>query len=100
MTTFLEVLRRSHFIMVEHNATVETFKDNVDRSFAKRLASARDFCGYTQADLAKRSGVQASAISHFESGRRKPSLENFRRIVIGLYHVSADYLLGLTDVIE
>lgn len=32
------------------------------------------------ARIAKRSGLKASAISHFETGRREPSLANLRRV--------------------
>lgn len=50
----------------------------------------------TIVELSAKSGLQKAAIGHFESGRRRPSLENLRRLCHGL-GVSADYLLGLRD---
>jgi transcriptional regulator with XRE-family HTH domain len=65
--------------------------------FPERLLAAREKRGLSQGDLAKRSGLQASAISHFETGTRKPSFDNLRRLADAL-HVTTDYLLGrVTD---
>jgi transcriptional regulator with XRE-family HTH domain len=61
--------------------------------FPERLRSARDKRGLNQGDLAKRAGLQASAISHFETGTRKPSFDNLRRLADAL-DVTTDYLLG------
>jgi transcriptional regulator with XRE-family HTH domain len=61
--------------------------------FPERLRSARDRRGLNQGDLAKRSGLQASAISHFETGTRKPSFDNLRRLADAL-DVTTDFLLG------
>jgi transcriptional regulator with XRE-family HTH domain len=49
--------------------------------------------GWSQTDLAEKSGMQPSAISHFEVGRRAPSFENLKRLADAL-QVSMDYLLG------
>jgi transcriptional regulator with XRE-family HTH domain len=43
--------------------------------------------------LAKKTGLQPSAVSHFETGERAPSFENLRRLADAL-SVSIDYLLG------
>ena len=67
--------------------------------FKKRLQAAREFRQLSQAELAKRAGLQASAISHFETGTRKPSFDNLKRLADAL-RVSTDYLLGRTDDIE
>jgi len=65
--------------------------------FPKRLQAARVKRGLSQGDLAKRAGFQASAISHFETGSRKPSFDNLRRLADAL-EVTTDYLLGrVTD---
>ncbi len=40
----------------------------------------REVLGLTQEDIAVRSGLKPSAISHFESGRREPSLKNVVKI--------------------
>ena len=61
--------------------------------FPERLRIARDKRGLNQNDLAKRAGPQASAISHFETGTRKPSFDNLRRLADAL-DVTTDYLLG------
>jgi transcriptional regulator with XRE-family HTH domain len=61
--------------------------------FAERLRKIREEKGLTQAELAQRSGLQPSAIAHFEAGRRSPSLDNLRRLADAL-SVTLDYLLG------
>lgn len=65
-------------------------------TFATRLMAARKLRDMTQGDLGKRAGIDMSAISHFESGTRAPSLANLEKIVVAL-DVSADYLLGAVD---
>lgn len=64
--------------------------------FPDRLKAARERRGWSQADLAERSGFQPSAISRFETGAVKPSFDNLRRLAGGL-RVSTDYLLGLVE---
>jgi len=61
--------------------------------FPQRLSAARLRRGLSQDDLAKRANLQPSAISHFETGTRKPSFDNLKRLADAL-EVSADYLLG------
>lgn len=62
--------------------------------FPSRLRTAREQLRHlSQAELAERSGLQASAISHFETGSRKPSFDNLRRLAEAL-SVTTDYLLG------
>lgn len=68
-----------------------------DDVFSERLRAAREKRGLSQGDLASRAGLQASAISHFETGTRKPSFDNLRRLADAL-DVTTDYLLGrVTD---
>lgn len=64
--------------------------------FPTRLKQAREKRGLTQADLSKEAGLPSTTISHFESGSRKPSFDNLRRLtkVLG---VSTDYLMGIVD---
>jgi len=64
--------------------------------FSVRLQAAREKKGWSQADLATRAGLQPSAVSHFEKGRRIPSAANLERLADALA-VSADYLLGRVD---
>lgn len=61
--------------------------------FPERLRATRKKRDLSQGELAKRSGMQASAISHFETGTRKPSFDNLRRLADAL-DVTTDYLLG------
>ena len=63
--------------------------------FAGRLRAARQCRKLSQGALAKRSGLQPSAISHFETTGRRPSLENLRRLADAL-SVTTDYLLART----
>ncbi|QNN23365.1 helix-turn-helix transcriptional regulator [Planctomycetales bacterium ZRK34] len=63
------------------------------RDFKDRLREARDRRDLSQTDLANRTGLQPSAISHFETGKRAPSFDNLKRLADALA-VSVDYLLG------
>jgi transcriptional regulator with XRE-family HTH domain len=62
--------------------------------FGVRLKAARDEKRWTQAEAAKRAGLQPAAWSHFETGELTPHIRNLRAICKAL-HVSADYLLDL-----
>ncbi|MCW8916514.1 MAG: helix-turn-helix domain-containing protein [Magnetovibrio sp.] len=64
--------------------------------FAQRLKEARELRGLSQTELAKRSNLQPSAISHFETKTRRPSFENLRKLADAL-DVTTDYLLGRVD---
>lgn len=64
--------------------------------FPERLRAARDRRGLSQGALADKAGLQPSAISHFETGTRKPSFDNLRRLADAL-EVTTDYLLGRVD---
>ncbi len=61
--------------------------------FPSRLRGIREKRALNQAELAKRAGLQASAVSHFETGTRKPSFDNLRRLADAL-DVTMDYLIG------
>ena len=58
-----------------------------------KLRQIRELRKLTQAQLAARAGMQPSAINHFESGRREPSLSNFIRLYKAL-RVGPGILLG------
>lgn len=66
-------------------------------TFGERLARARERKGWSQTDLANRTGLQPAAVSHFECGRREPSLANLRRLVIAL-DCDAGELIGVSAV--
>ena len=66
-------------------------------AFPERLRRAREYRGLTQGQLAEKAGLQPSAVSHFETGARKPSFDNLRLLADTL-DVTTDYLLGrVTD---
>jgi len=64
--------------------------------FTQRLKAARELRKLSQGDLAAKSGLQPSAISHFETGNRSPSFDNLKRLADALT-VTTDYLLGRSD---
>ena len=64
--------------------------------FGQRLRAARKARGEKQEDLGQVLGVKKSQISEMERGSTSTTLEKLS-IICQHYHVSADYLLGLTD---
>lgn len=64
--------------------------------FKIRLKEVRKTRKLTQQELAEKTGIPVTSIAHFESGSRKPSLENFYKLIVVL-NVSADYLLGRSE---
>ena len=67
--------------------------------FPDRLRKARDKRELSQSQLAEKAGLPPSSISHFESGARKPSFDNLRRLANAL-NVSTDYLIGRVDQMD
>jgi len=67
---------------------------DITEIFSSRLRNIRRLNDMTQIELAVRANLQPSHISHFESGRRTPSIHSLRAICRAL-EVQADYLLGL-----
>ncbi len=74
--------------MPESSRSLTTFPD--------RLREARERRKLNQGELAEKAHLQASAISHFETGTRKPSFDNLRKLADAL-KVTTDYLLGRVD---
>ena len=65
--------------------------------FKDRLRAAREkLRQMTQVELARAIGLPPSSIAHFESGNRKPSFDNLRKIANAL-NVTTDYLVGRAD---
>ena len=64
--------------------------------FKIRLKEVRKTRKLTQQELAEKTGIPVTSIAHFESGSRKPSLENFYKLIVEL-NVSADYILGRSE---
>ena len=61
--------------------------------FKIRLKEVRKIRKLTQLELAEKTGIPVTSIAHFESGSRKPSLENFYKLIVVL-NVSSDCILG------
>jgi len=64
--------------------------------FSEKLKAARVIRDITQAELNKIIGIDTAQIANFELGNRKPSLDNLKKLCVGL-NVSADYLLGISE---
>ena len=62
----------------------------------ERLAEVRKDHGDTQKTLADKMNVVVHTVSSWEQNKSEPSHEMLVRIC-SLYHVSADYLLGLSN---
>ena len=62
----------------------------------EKLRSLRTEKKLTQKQVADRIGLAISAVSSYEAGSRYPSYEALIKLA-GIFHVSTDYLLGITD---
>ena len=62
----------------------------------EKLKSLRLEKNLTQRQIADRIGLAISAVSSYESGSRYPSYDVLVKLS-RIFHVSADYLLGITD---
>ena len=60
-----------------------------------RIKQVREQAGYSQAQLAKRLDVTRSSVNAWEMGLSMPTTQ-YVVTLAKLFHVSADYLLGLT----
>ncbi len=61
-------------------------------STGQRIKRSRDGHGWTQEDLARRAGLSAMTISHYETSRRIPSVNNLIKVADAL-RVTTDHLL-------
>lgn len=62
----------------------------------EKLKSLRIEKKLTQKQVADRIGLAISAVSFYESGTRYPSYDVLVKLA-RIFHVSTDYLLGMTD---
>ena len=67
--------------------------------FAQRLQIAMYWKEWTGADLSRHSGLTAATISRYICGQRLPNVARLVKLSKAL-DVSADYLLGLSDVMK
>lgn len=65
-------------------------------NMGEKLRSLRTEMKLTQKQVADRIGLAISAVSSYESGTRYPSYETLVKLS-RMFHVSTDYLLGLTE---
>ena len=65
----------------------------------KRLVMLRELRGLTQNELARRLGVERTRYTKWEDGASEPSLTMLCKIA-DLFHVSTDYLLGRTNILN
>lgn len=65
-------------------------------NMGKKLRTLRTENKLTQKQVADRIGLAISAVSSYESGTRFPSYEALIKLA-RIFHVSTDYLLGLTE---
>lgn len=65
-------------------------------NMGEKLKSLRIEKKLTQKQVADRLGLAISAVSSYESGTRYPSYDALIRLS-HIFHVSTDYLLGMTD---
>ena len=65
-------------------------------NMGNKLKSLRLEKKLTQKQIADRIGLAISAVSSYESGSRYPSYDVLVKLA-RIFHVSTDYLLGMTD---
>ena len=65
-------------------------------NMGKKLKALRLEKNFTQKQIAERIGLATSAISSYESGMRYPSYDVLVKLA-RIFHVSTDYLLGMTN---
>lgn len=65
-------------------------------NMGEKLKSLRIEKKLTQKQIADRIGLAISAVSSYESGSRYPSYDVLVKLA-RIFHVSTDYLLGMTD---
>ena len=65
--------------------------------FANRLKELREKIGLNQKECAEKLNISRGSISFYENGERLPDIETIYNMAT-FFDVSADYLVGLTDV--
>lgn len=65
--------------------------------FTSRLTELRKEKKLTQLQMAENLPVSRTGYSSWEQGKSKPDLDNFFKLCL-FFNVSADYLLGLSDI--
>jgi transcriptional regulator with XRE-family HTH domain len=86
--------KREHFLHPESNWDGVKVRST---HFPLKMKTARADMRLSQAKAAKGIKIPQSTLAKYELGKLQPSLEVLARIAI-FYNVTADWLLGLTDV--
>lgn len=68
------------------------------QKFSERITDSIKSSGYTQKDIAKMLNISESNISNWKKGDNLPSVDILYKLCI-ILHESADYLLGLENLI-
>ena len=71
-----------------------------DYSLAERLRVARAYKGWSQTELAKRSGLHSVQISKLERGITREITGSTLRALCEAMGISPQYFLGMTDKLE
>ena len=69
----------------------------MERSFSQTMSALRRARGLNQRKAAADLHISQALLSHYETGAREPGLDFVRR-ACRYYGVSADYLLGLSEL--
>lgn len=64
--------------------------------YRTRLRALREDGDYTQAEIGRLLNKSQQGYNHIEAGRAELKIEDLA-ILCRFYHVSADYIIGLTD---
>lgn len=65
-------------------------------SLSTRLTTLRTDRALTQDEVANAAGISRPQIANLERGRGEPSIPTLMRLA-AFFHVSTDYLLGITE---
>ena len=63
------------------------------KNYGEALKYQRELNGYSQNDLAKKTGITQAAISYWESNKKRPNIEACE-LLADLYGISIDELIG------
>ena len=69
----------------------------MSKAFAENIGRLRRGSGQSQREAAAGLGISQALLSHYENGAREPGLDFVVR-ACDYYGVSADYMLGRTEV--
>lgn len=65
-------------------------------TFGTRLRMAREHKGYSQMEVAKKTGINNKSLSHYENDVSSPDIQTITALA-KVYDVSTDYLFGLIE---